>query len=181
MGDKSKLSEDDIQLFRKTVGDVKPVNNDRIDSAGTPKPEAIPLQLQQDEAKAVEDMMSSHYDLSELERAESISFHRPGIQLSVLRKLKRGQYSIEARFDLHGLNAKQAYTTITLFLTNMRTENKQCVLIIHGKGKRSNNEGPVLKPLVAKWLSQRDDVLAYCSARPSDGGNGAVYILLRKH
>lgn len=180
MKSKNKPDTDDIRLFRDTVGEVKPIYNDRMIVEDTPKPEATPLQLHHDEARVLKDMMSRDYDRAELETAESISFHRPGIQLSVLRKLKRGQYRITATLDLHGLNAKEAYKTVTLFLNSARNENKQCVLVIHGKGKRSNNEGPVLKPLLAKWLTQRDDILAFCSARLNDGGSGALYVLLRK-
>jgi DNA-nicking Smr family endonuclease len=57
-----------------------------------------------------------------------------------------------------------------------------CIRIIHGKGKRSrNNKGPVIKTKVNHWLRQRDDVLAFCSARPIDGGTGAIYVLLRRN
>jgi DNA-nicking Smr family endonuclease len=52
------------------------------------------------------------------------------------------------------------------------------VRIIHGKGRRSDQQGPVLKPAVAAWLRRRNEVLAYCSARPVDGGSGALYVLL---
>jgi DNA-nicking Smr family endonuclease len=53
------------------------------------------------------------------------------------------------------------------------------VRIIHGKGYGSNNQGPIIKPLVNKWLQQRNEILAFCSARPNDGGTGAVYVLLK--
>jgi DNA-nicking Smr family endonuclease len=54
-----------------------------------------------------------------------------------------------------------------------------CVRIIHGKGLRSRHKGPVIKTKVNTWLRQRDDILAFCSARPVDGGTGAIYVLLR--
>jgi DNA-nicking Smr family endonuclease len=55
----------------------------------------------------------------------------------------------------------------------------RCVRIIHGKGLRSKNREPVLKFKVANWLMQRDEILAFCQARPSDGGGGAVAVLLK--
>ena len=74
----------------------------------------------------------------------------------------------------------QARQALLQFLAETKLIGKNCVRIIHGKGHRSSNQGPVLKPMVAKWLTQLNDVLAYCSAKPEDGGSGAVYVLLKK-
>ena len=62
----------------------------------------------------------------------------------------------------------------------MRAAGKRCVRIVHGKGLSSEGKLPVLKVKVNSWLRQKDDVLAFCSARPQDGGTGAVYVLLKK-
>ena len=55
----------------------------------------------------------------------------------------------------------------------------RCVRIVHGKGLRSKNRQPVLKSKVAHWLMQRDEILAFCQARPTEGGGGAVVVLLK--
>jgi DNA-nicking Smr family endonuclease len=176
---KKQLDPDDIALFRKSVRDAKPIQDDRVEPY-KPSPEAEPKQLQRDEAEAMQDLLSGYYDAEQLNQADSIQFHRPGLQHSILRKLRRGQYSIGGELDLHGMTLNQARAALLNFVNEAKQSGNHCVRIIHGKGLRSSNNGPVLKPMVAKWLTQLGDVLAYCSARPQDGGSGAVYVLLKK-
>ena len=114
-----------------------------------------------------------------MQAGDVLSYCQPGIQKQVFRKLKRGQYSITTELDLHGLTRAEAEVELIDFIDYALTENIRCVRIIHGKGLGSNNNGPVIKPLVNRWLRRRDDILAFCSARPVDGGTGAVYVLLR--
>ena len=97
----------------------------------------------------------------------------------LLRKLRRGHWLIQDEFDLHGLTSAEARPLVTEFLNACRSEGIRCIRVIHGKGLRSKNQEPVLKGKVAKWLRQRDDVLAYCQARPTEGGSGAVVVLLK--
>ena len=73
----------------------------------------------------------------------------------------------------------QAQQELNEFIELVRSEGIRCVRIIHGKGYGSSNKGPVIKPLVNRWLQRRSEVLAFCSARPVDGGTGAVYVLLK--
>ena len=101
------------------------------------------------------------------------------MQKKVFRKLKRGQYSIEAELDLHGLTKVEAEEQLNMFISEIRDQGIRCVRIIHGKGYGSTNKGPVIKPLVNRWLQQRSEILAFCSARPADGGTGAVYVLVK--
>jgi DNA-nicking Smr family endonuclease len=101
------------------------------------------------------------------------------MQHNVLRKLRRGQFSISAELDLHGLRVEEARQALSHFLYHCRVNKKRCVRIIHGKGYRSANNQAVLKSKVNHWLRQHDDVLAFCSARAQDGGTGALYVLLR--
>jgi DNA-nicking Smr family endonuclease len=108
------------------------------------------------------------------------SYARPGLQRTVMRRLRRGDYRIGAELDLHGMTADAARGELARFLREAIGRELRCVRIIHGKGLGSEGRGPVLKPRVARWLRQRDDVLAYCSARPADGGTGALYVLLRR-
>jgi DNA-nicking Smr family endonuclease len=95
-----------------------------------------------------------------------------------MRKLRRGQFSSRAELDLHGLRSEEARRTVAEFLHAARERNLRCVRIIHGKGRGSGARGPVLKQKLGSWLRQRSEVLAFCSARPADGGSGALYVLL---
>jgi len=97
----------------------------------------------------------------------------------VLKRLARGEYSPQEQLDLHGLPARTAETLLREFLRDCRTHGVGCVRIIHGKGLTSPNREPVLKGKVRRWLSQWDDVLAYCEAARHAGGGGAVVVLLR--
>jgi DNA-nicking Smr family endonuclease len=105
-------------------------------------------------------------------------FHRPQVQPAVLRRLRRGEYRVEREIDLHGLTATEARHALRTFLIEALERRVRCVRIIHGKGLRSGHRGPVLKSTVSGVLRRTGAVLAYVSARPVDGGTGAVYVLL---
>lgn len=119
-------------------------------------------------------------ELELLETGDTLSYRVAGVQDGVMRKLKRGQYRIGAELDLHGLNRDKAQLAVARFLAQCRDQRSHCVRIIHGKGNGSPNSGPVLKTYLNAWLRRRKDVVAFSSARPADGGTGAVYVLLRK-
>jgi DNA-nicking Smr family endonuclease len=96
--------------------------------------------------------------------------------------MRRGMPPIDGRLDLHGLTAAQAQERLVEFLRTMRTRNERCVLVIHGKGERVAGSG-VLRGEISAWLSQgkaREHVLAFTTAREDDGGEGAVYVALRR-
>jgi DNA-nicking Smr family endonuclease len=99
----------------------------------------------------------------------------------VAKRLHRGEYSIQAFIDLHGLFAEDAKEVFERFLKWAVTTGKTGVLIVHGRGLSSPSE-PVLKKKVMEWLTRgpwRKWVAAYSSARICDGGAGATYVLLR--
>lgn len=179
MSKKPTLPGKDDELFRQTVGDVRPLQQDKI-SPYRNKPPARPVKRQEDEKQVIEEMMSDPLAIEELETGEELLFTRNGIQPATMRKLRRGQFSIEAELDLHRMTSTQARQAIAHFLPQMLKANKRCVRIIHGKGHGSFNKVPVLKSKVNHWLQQRDEVLAFCSARPIDGGTGAIYVLLKR-
>ncbi|MBN1379882.1 MAG: Smr/MutS family protein [Gammaproteobacteria bacterium] len=175
----NKLDDDEIELFRGAIGEVKPVINDRVEIK-KPAPAAVPSQLERDERQVLNDLQTGDNDPDDASLGDNIQYHRPGIQLSVLRKLRRGQFSIGGELDLHGMVSTEAKKKLSEFIKEALIRDIRCVRIIHGKGLRSSNKGPVLKPLTAKWLSRHAEVLAYCTARPIDGGSGALYVLLKK-
>lgn len=177
MGGDNDISDDERELFREAMAEVAPLNTDRRAPEG-PRPSAHAAQREADEAEARAALASGALDDPEADPAEELTHSRPGIQTRVWRRLRRGQYAIEAELDLHGMTRAQAATALEQFLRDCRQRRLGCVRIVHGKGRRSDQQGPVLKPAVAAWLRRRNEVLAYCSARPVDGGSGALYVLL---
>lgn len=178
MRKKSKHSNsDDEALFRNTIGDVKPVISRRhVFDKPQPKPHA---KFSRAAERPVPDASGEHaFDPADMEPGDELRFHRPHITRSVLRRLRRGQFTIQDEIDLHGLTAEAARNELHAFIQGARTHGLNCVRVVHGKGLGSGPKGPVLKAGINRWLSQWDAVAAFCSAQPRDGGTGAVYVLL---
>jgi len=97
-----------------------------------------------------------------------------------VRKLKKGEYIVRDRRDLHGMTAADALASVGRFIENSRHSGHRCVCIIHGRGLHSKGNPPILKTRVREYLRSHRSVLAYTDAPASDGGSGAVYVLLRK-
>ena len=110
---------------------------------------------------------------------QSLFFAREGLQQSVIRKLKRGEFPIKACLDLHGLTVDQARSATQAFLYTAHQAGHRCVLMIHGKGSVAKTTHPRLKNKLNHWLPQMPFVLAFCSALPAEGGVGAAYVLLK--
>lgn len=174
-----KTAPEDSQLFRDSVGEVKPVRYDRVQPLRrTPSPR--PRFRERDEAEVLRDLLSDQYEPEELETGEELVFVRTGLQQRTLKKLRRGQFVVGAELDLHGMTVPVARDAVAAFLHECKRRRLQCVRIVHGKGRGSRHRAPVLKGKIGHWLQQRDEVLAYCSARRCDGGTGAVYVLLKR-
>jgi DNA-nicking Smr family endonuclease len=123
--------------------------------------------------------ISDEFDVeSLLDTDESLSFRRPGIGQEVVRQLRRGRWVIQAQIDLHGLRRDQAREQMAAFLRESVKHDLRCVRVVHGKGHGSPGREPVLKAKVRTWLVQRNEVLAFVQARASDGGAGALIVLL---
>jgi len=174
-----KPDKADVHLFRKSVGQVKPVRHDRV-IPEKPQPSPRPVFREMDEAEVLYDLLSESFDPAEMETGEELVFIRPGLQQRTLKKLRRGQIVVNAELDLHGMTVTIARGAVADFLRECQRRHIQCARIIHGKGRGSRHRAPVLKQKVGGWLRQRDEVLAYCSARSYDGGTGAVYVLLKR-
>jgi len=106
-------------------------------------------------------------------------FVAPGVDRREIRKLKRGDYAPGSRLDLHGQTAAEAVVSLTRFI-DLERRRHRCVCIVHGRGLHSAGNRPVLKARARACLRQHRAVLAYADAPPADGGDGAVYVLLRK-
>ncbi|MHA1597453.1 MAG: Smr/MutS family protein [Alphaproteobacteria bacterium] len=106
-----------------------------------------------------------------------------GLDKSTAKKLKDGKRKIEARIDLHGMTQDQAHRALNAFIDAASHAARRCVLVITGKGGRGEGSVGVLREQVPRWLNQsplRPLVLAFSYATPKDGGEGALYVLLKR-
>ncbi|WP_259637583.1 Smr/MutS family protein [Legionella jordanis] len=126
-----------------------------------------------------EQIYLSDYYTEVVEANTILSYCSHSIPLKRLRELRRGEITWESRLDLHGLRPEEAKERLIKYILTETELGHRCLLIIHGKGSRTG-ESPVLKNLVNHWLKQLPQILAFYSALARDGGNGALYVLLRR-
>jgi DNA-nicking Smr family endonuclease len=133
-----------------------------------------------DEEAALRESMSDDFTVETLlDTDEALSYARNGIGPDVIRKLRRGHWVIQSQLDLHGLRTDEAREALGEYLRGAVKRGLRCVRVIHGKGLGSINKEPVLKNKVRNWLTQKDEVIAFCQAKAADGGAGALIVLLR--
>ena len=173
------IDDKDEESFERLIGPVKRIEQDTV-APWRRRPPAVPRQSQHDTDAVMRDLERGDVDWDTVDSGDETEYHRPGLQRSVLRKLRRGHYAIQDEVDLHGLTVPEAKTRLAVFLDQARGQRLACVRVIHGKGLSSPGKTPMLKPKVGRWLRQHGGVLAYTSARRSDGGSGALYVLLRR-
>ncbi len=115
-----------------------------------------------------------------------------GLDGSRARRLQRGQLPVDARIDLHGMTQDRAYRALTSFIPRAQAEGKRVLLVITGKGGapkadpdnifRDQQTG-VLRTLVPQWLNEGENagrVVAWHPAHKKHGGDGALYVVLRR-
>ena len=169
----------EADIFRNSVGKVAPLRQPDKALLTPPPPLPIARQHLADEQAALMESLSDEFTFDTLLASdEDLSFARPGVGSDVLSKLRRGHWVIQGQLDLHGLRRDQAREALGEFLRQARKQGQRCVRIIHGKGHGSVNKEPVLKQKVRNWLAQKEEVLAFCQARPAEGGSGALVVLL---
>ncbi|MCB9655481.1 MAG: Smr/MutS family protein [Deltaproteobacteria bacterium] len=151
-----------------------------------PPPTADNLPLHDEETDVYEALLDlvdgrTHFDIEDSD--EFIEGAIVGLDRRIVSKLRRGAYAIKAHLDLHGLTREDARDAVERFLAECQIANQRAVLIVHGRGLNSQDNIPVLKGLLRSWLERgriAKRVLAFATARPHDGGAGAVYVLLRR-
>ncbi len=174
---KKKLDQADIDLFRQAVGEVVPVRGaDKVLTESRPNRGPRVRENRQTQLVRNPEPVTIEQTLAPEDRMD---FLAPGAQQRLLRKLRQQGFPLEAELDLHGLTVAQAELALETFLSTSVERGQRCVRIIHGKGYRNPDSDPVLKNQVNIWLRQYSVVLAFTTARPRDGGAGAVWILLR--
>jgi DNA-nicking Smr family endonuclease len=177
----------DEDLFADEMHGVAPLAPDPRGRLGAPAPSSTrPSRRAEDDAEAYAQLAdlvegAGAFDIADTdEYFEGIA---PGIDRRLLRQLKHGDYALQGHLDLHGLTAEEARGEVERFIDKARNEGKRCVLIIHGRGHHSKEGIAVLRDRLKVWLTRgriAKSVLAFATARPADGGAGAVYVLLRK-
>lgn len=177
MGKGRGVTPEESELFRQSIGEVRPVRDDSADR-GTPRPSPRAAFRAADERAALAESLEPT-DPAELESGDELLFRREGVPRRIMTRLRRGRIPVRDHIDLHGMNRRDAGRLLAEFLVEARDLGHDCVRIVHGKGLRSGNQGPILKQQINHWLQRRDEVLAFCSALPRDGGTGAVYVLLK--
>ena len=168
----------DHDIFREAMSGVAPLSHNRVHHEPK-KPNAKPFKSSMEEEFFIHDPLSDELEIEDIDSTEILSFCRAGVQNNVFRKLRSGRYRISDELDLHGSNLKQAKLLLVYYLQEAIQFEGCFIRIIHGKGHRSNNNKPVLKTHVNHWLNEHERVLAFHSAKPKDGGTGAVYVLLK--
>ena len=175
----NKPTQEEIEFFKKILGDkVKPLSQDKISvvpqthtkiTIHGPWPEEQKLPYISD---ALEDSISLQ---------DYLSFKRDGVQAKYFRELKNGLLPIQAEFDLHGMKLDEAKTICLKEILLSVDKGLRVIKFIHGKGYRSGHQkAGKLKQQLNHWLPQLENVLAFCSAPPNEGGTGAILILLKR-
>jgi DNA-nicking Smr family endonuclease len=166
--------------FRDAVADVTPLTiRTRVEHDRPPHP-PLPMKRWEDDQQVLVASVSDEFEIDTLLHTDDeLSFRRPGIGPDVLRKLRRGEWVIQDQVDLHGCRTEEARELLSIFLREAIRRSLRCVRIVHGKGLGSKDRQPVLKGKTRVWLAQRDEVLAFCQARPAEGGSGALVVLLK--
>ena len=178
-------AEDD--MFREAMAGVEPLKSTRV-KPRQPGPLSRPIRrpLLEGELEAyaqLVDLVSGEgcFDIQYTD--EYIEGAIVGADSALLPRLRRGDFSIQAHLDLHGMTAAEARQAVERFILNSVNKGLRCILIIHGRGLNSQDQIPILKERMRSWLKRgrlKQLVLAFATAQPCDGGAGALYVLLRK-
>lgn len=177
------ISDEERREFREAMRGVRRLRRpEQVAQVSRPKRHASARLARADrEAVLAESLADLRSPLAPVvETGEEILFRGPRISEQVFRRLRRGEFRVEAELDLHGLKAEQARTELRSFIAAALVEGLRVVRVIHGKGLRSGSRGPVLRSMVNDTLQRLAAVLAFASAREVDGGSGACLVLLQR-
>lgn len=166
----------DAELFRQAMADVRPLRAEERAEPAPRRPEARALQQARDDLEVLKELHRAPV-VDDLETGEELLYLRPGYQSRLLRRLRRGHYSIAGSIDLHHMDMATARTVLLDFIDHSLGQRQSCIRVVHGKGLRSRDL-PRLKLMTARLLRKHPRVIAYASCRPIDGGTGATNVLL---
>jgi len=173
-------------LFRHAMAGVQPLAPQERDRVAQPVPASPPRAVTHPDAEALAELCdlvggTAPFDISDTD--EHIEGAIIGLDPRLLRRLRKGEFAYQAHLDLHGLTADEARPAVEAFLARALQAGQRCVLIVHGRGRNSKDQIPVLKSRLTGWLARGQWsrlILAFATARACDGGAGALYVLLRR-
>lgn len=173
----------DAELFEEAMAHVRRMPHDRH----LPEPvfrRPAPLSQREREALLELDRLVAGEGALELSDGDApIQGAVRGLDPRVLKRLRRGDFAVQADLDLHGVDAETARGLVERFIAEGHARSLRCLRIVHGRGRNSPDGIPVLKSNLPRWLARgpaRRLVLAYATAAARDGGAGATYVLLRR-
>jgi len=176
---RAQAEQREADLFRRSIGKVAPLAPPDKAAVTPARPQPVARHHLADEKAALQESLSDDFDVETLlDTDHSLSYARSGVGADVVRNLRKGRWAIQDQLDLHGLRRDAARDALGAFLRSASRRGLRCVRIIHGKGLGSVNKEPVLKQKVRNWLVQKEEVIAFCQAKASDGGSGALVVLL---
>ena len=174
------------ELWTVAVDGAKPLEDRRVRVKPAPQPLSVALPELDPDLEAYDELRALvtgevPFDIADSD--EFIEGHARGLDPRVVRRLRRGELAVQAHVDLHGLLKEEAKAELEAFLSRARQQGKRCVLVVHGRGLHSKDQVPVLKEALKRWMHTARfarHVLGFATARPHDGGAGAVYVLLKR-
>lgn len=183
MSDKSDYKTE-LAEFRAALRGVKSIDQNRANlsqSKTQAKDASVAYRREkaQESSELIVDGLSTSQDKF-LEPEETVLFALPGVQLRLIKRMKAGHLGWDAGLDLHGFSTDHAREELYQFMQSCQRQGLRSLIIIHGKAYTEPGKPALLKTYVTDWLRQMDNVLAFCSAQPQDGGSGALYVLLKR-
>lgn len=182
-----RKEEDENLDFLEALADVKPLSGSKLKITRLPDPNIKPAHAAgNDELEALahlSDLVSGHAEMDISFTDEYIEGSVTGFSQKLMQQLKKGKFPVQDYVDLHGLTKQAAEARVRDFLIQSYRLGLRCVLIVHGRGLNSEDHIPILKERLPVWLNRspiNKIVLAFSTARPYDGGAGAVYALLKR-
>jgi DNA-nicking Smr family endonuclease len=167
-------------LFVRAVGAVTTLDHAPRVSLSPQPPKPLAHQQRIDDDNVLRESLSDDLDVSTLlDTDDELSYRSQGIGTDVTQKLRKGHWSLQGQIDLHGLRSDEAREALGQFIRDATKRGWRCVRVVHGKGLGSPGKTPVLKSKVQRWLVQKTEVLAFVQAKGSEGGAGALVVLLK--
>jgi DNA-nicking Smr family endonuclease len=184
--DSKKTGNESESIFLDAMTDVTPLAGGKNMVTKSPDPSIRPpYPVRDEEMEAIahlSDLVAGNAEMNITFSDEYMEGFIHGLDPKLIQALRKGNFPFQDYIDLHGLTKQEASIRITDFLVRSRALGNRCVLVVHGRGLNSENNVSVIKESLPAWLKKsplKHMVLAFCTARPYDGGTGAVYILLR--
>jgi DNA-nicking Smr family endonuclease len=180
MNHRDHPSAEDVAAFLAAVDGATPLRKrDRV-SIEPPRPSPRPRQRELDEAAVIGEMLHAPLAIDDwLDLGGADSFLRSGLPRTLLRDLRRGRWSIQDHVDLHGMNRHEAHEQVALFIAESLAAGKRCLRIVHGRGHGSPGREAILRQWSRSGSAAARRCWHFCHAPPSDGGDGALWVLLK--